>query len=104
MKNQITQIVAASLVAAIISTGLALTLAQRPAFAAGTEEAAQSDPMQFARGAQTWANTCARCHNMRDPKELRDDQWRAAIAHMRVRAGLTGQEARDVLIFLQGSN
>lgn len=29
---------------------------------------------------------------------------RVAIAHMRVRANLTGQEARDVLVFLQGSN
>jgi cytochrome c1 len=102
MNKQITQLIAASLVAVFISAGLAL--AQRPALAAGTEEATQSDPMQFARGAQTWANTCARCHNMRDPKELRDDQWRTAVAHMRVRAGLTGQEARDVLVFLQGSN
>jgi cytochrome c1 len=41
---------------------------------------------------------------MRDPKELRDDQWRGVIAHMRVRGNLTGQEARDVLAFLQGSN
>ena len=100
MNKQITQIVAVALVAVFISTGLAL--AERQALAAGTPEAAQSDPMQFARGAQTWASTCARCHNMRDPKELRDDQWRATVAHMRVRAGLTGQEARDV--FLQGSN
>lgn len=64
----------------------------------------QNDPMQFANGAKTWANTCARCHNMRDPKSLRDDQWRAAIAHMRVRAHLTEKEARDVLVFLQQSN
>ena len=104
MNKQITQIIAASLVAVFISAGLALALAQQPTLAASTEEATQSDPMQFARGAQTWATTCARCHNMRDPKELRDDQWRAAVAHMRVRAGLTGQEARDVLAFLQGSN
>ena len=102
MNRQLTQLIAAALVAVFISTGLAL--AQRPALAADTPEAAQADPMQFARGAQTWANNCARCHNMRDPKELRDDQWRTAVAHMRVRAGLTGQEARDVLKFLQGSN
>ncbi len=67
--------------------------------------ATQSDePTQFARGAKAWANTCARCHNMRDPKELVDDQWRATIAHMRIRANLTGGEARDILAFLQGVN
>jgi len=102
MNRQLFQLIGAALVVAFVSTGLVLV--ERPAFAADSPEAAQSDPMQFARGAQTWANMCARCHNMRDPKELRDDQWRAAVAHMRVRAGLTGQEARDVLAFLQGSN
>ena len=82
--------------------GLGLVAAQAPAIA--EEAAAQSDPMKFANGAKTWADTCARCHNMRDPKSLRDDQWRAAIAHMRVRAGLTGEEAENVLVFLQQSN
>lgn len=64
----------------------------------------QTDVMQFARGAKTWADNCSRCHNMRDPKELRDDQWRSVVSHMRVRGNLTGAEARDVLVFLQGSN
>lgn len=81
--------------------GLGVLLVQRPATA---QDAAASDPAQFARGAQTWADNCARCHNMRNASELRDDQWRAAIAHMRVRANLTGAEARDVLAFLQQSN
>jgi mono/diheme cytochrome c family protein len=64
----------------------------------------QSKEGQFAVGAQTWADTCDRCHNMRDPKEFRDDQWRSIVSHMRVRGGLTGQEARDVLAFLQEAN
>lgn len=62
------------------------------------------DPVTFARGAKIWANNCARCHNMRDPKDLRDDQWKPVVTHMRLRAGLTGAESRDVLKFLQGSN
>ena len=102
MNNRLFQIIIATLVVVFLGMGLVLT--QRPAVAADTPVATDTDPMQFARGAQTWANTCSRCHNMRDPKELRDDQWRSAVAHMRVRAGLTGQEARDVLKFLQGSN
>ena len=102
MKNRLFQIFAAALVA--ISLGAGVLVAQRPAVAADTADTAAPNPMQFSRGAQTWANNCARCHNMRGADELRDDQWRAAIAHMRVRAGLTGQEARDVLVFLQASN
>ena len=64
----------------------------------------QADPTQFTRGATAWANNCARCHNMRDPGELPDDQWRAVVTHMRIRAGLTGAETRDILMFLQESN
>lgn len=64
----------------------------------------QPDPAAFARGARAWAEQCARCHNMRDPRELRDDQWRAVVTHMRVRAGLTGEQARDILRFLTESN
>jgi len=58
----------------------------------------------FLRGAQSWANNCIRCHGVRDPKELRDDQWITTSFHMRIRAGLTGQEVRDIIKFLQTSN
>lgn len=84
--------------------GLGILAAQAPAVAQEAASSAQNDPMKFANGAKTWADVCARCHNMRDPKSLRDDQWRAAVAHMRVRAGLTGEEAENVLAFLQQSN
>jgi len=84
--------------------GLGVLTAQSTAAADEEPAAAQSGPIKFAQGAQTWANTCARCHNMRDPKSLRDDQWRAAVAHMRVRAHLTAEEAENVLVFLQQSN
>lgn len=58
----------------------------------------------FQKGAKAWAENCVRCHNMRDPKDLRDDQWITTAFHMRVRAGLTGQKTRDILTFLQESN
>lgn len=58
----------------------------------------------FSEGSKVWAENCNRCHNMRGPKELRDDQWITTAFHMRIRAGLTGQEMRDVITFLQGSN
>jgi len=61
-------------------------------------------PGNFALGAQQWADNCARCHNIRPANELRDDQWITTMFHMRVRAGLTGQEMRNILTFLQKSN
>lgn len=58
----------------------------------------------FAAGAKVWTENCNRCHNIRGPYELRDDQWITTAFHMRIRGGLTGQETRDVITFLQVSN
>lgn len=62
------------------------------------------DPGDPVAGAKVWAENCSRCHNARDPADLRDDQWISTAFHMRVRAGLTGQQTRDVLTFMQDSN
>jgi mono/diheme cytochrome c family protein len=80
---------------------LILAFAGSFASAVSADEAKKGDA---ARGVKEWADNCARCHNIRDPKEMRDDQWKAAMFHMRVRAGLTGQQTRDILQFLQNSN
>ncbi|MFQ5644624.1 MAG: c-type cytochrome [Thiogranum sp.] len=61
-------------------------------------------PGNFAKGAQQWADNCSRCHNIRAANELSDDQWLTTIFHMRIRAGLTGEEMRNILTFLQESN
>ena len=102
MNSRLLSLVSATLIAGVL--GLGLMSIQESVAAAESNAATQVDPMPFARGAKSWADTCARCHNMRDARSLRDDQWRAAIAHMRVRAGLTATEAKDVLAFLQQSN
>ena len=62
------------------------------------------EPGDFASGSRVWAENCNRCHNVRDPRDLRDDQWITTTFHMRIRAGLTGSETRDILTFLQASN
>ena len=102
MRTKLFTLVPAAVISAVL--GLGALAAQSPAAAEEATTTTKSDPMQFVNGSKTWATTCARCHNMRDPKSLRDDQWRAAIAHMRVRAGLTAEEAENVLVFLQQSN
>lgn len=54
----------------------------------------------IANGAQVWADTCMRCHNLRGPADLSKRGWKFSMQHMRVRAGLTGQETRDILAFI----
>ncbi len=81
------------------ASAIAVLLSSSFAFAADYPEAGN-----FSNGSKTWAENCNRCHNVRGPKELRDDQWISTTFHMRVRGGLTGQEARDVITFLQASN
>ena len=69
--------------------------------AAGVDYPAQGD---VAAGGTAWVENCTHCHNLRTPNELRDDQWITSIFHMRIRAGLTGKEARDILSFIQAAN
>lgn len=57
-----------------------------------------------ARGVKAWTENCMRCHNARDPREYSDDLWKPVITHMRIRAGLTGQQARDILAYFRQSN
>lgn len=85
---------------AVLVSGL-LGFAVASADVMAQEDAPTGD---FSRGVKSWADNCARCHNMRDPKEFRDDQWKVIVTHMRVRGGLTGQDARDILKYLQSAN
>lgn len=88
-----------------ISVGLviAMVTALVPVATVAAEPAA-SDPMQIVRGAKAWAENCGRCHNLRDPKDLVDVEWDVTLSHMRMRAGLPGQMARDIAAFLKASN
>lgn len=88
----------ATLISAISILLLALSL---PTMVLAGHFPEPGDPVA---GATVWAYNCSRCHNARDPADLRDDQWISTAFHMRVRAGLTGQQTRDVLTFMQDSN
>ncbi len=81
---------------------LGLTVAA--GFAAAPAGAAEASGDILARGAKSWSENCSRCHEMRDPMEFRDDLWRPIVTHMRVRAGLTGTQQREILAFLQSAN
>ncbi len=86
----------------LLTGALALAGLLPPAIGQGADPTAPAG--DFNRGVKAWSENCARCHNMRDPKEFTDGQWQVIVTHMRLRAGLTGQDARDILAFLQASN
>ncbi len=84
----------------IVLMTLLMSMFAVPTFADESQERQQ----QFVSGAKKWATNCTRCHNLRVATEFSDNQWRAITFHMRLRAGFTGQDTRDMLIFLQDSN
>jgi cytochrome c1 len=76
-----------------------------PAMASGDKNAkTKADPMQVVRGAKAWKNNCGRCHNLRSPKEMTDEEWDVSVTHMRVRANLPSKDVEDIKAFLKASN
>ncbi len=55
-------------------------------------------------GAALWAANCTRCHNLRPAASYNDAEWAVIVHHMRQRAGLTGEEQREITAFLQRAN
>jgi len=55
-------------------------------------------------GAQLWSENCMMCHNLRSPTTYSPKQWEIVVAHMRVQANLTAEEARKILKFLQSGH
>ena len=58
----------------------------------------------LSRGASLYSANCGRCHNARGPGEYSDQHWPLIITHMRVIAGLPGDQAREIEAFLLASN
>ena len=72
-----------------------------------TASAAATQPTVVAvekSGAQLWSENCMRCHNLRSPETFSPIQWELAVHHMRMRANLTGQEARKITEFLRSAS
>jgi hypothetical protein len=68
----------------------------------GTAEVSTASAASAASGgAQLWADSCGRCHNLRSPSSYSRAQWDVIVAHMRVRCSLTGEDARTIVEFLK---
>tara|TARA_R110002167_G_scaffold208253_1_gene412284 strand:+ start:5357 stop:5632 length:276 start_codon:yes stop_codon:yes gene_type:complete len=79
----------------------ALVAISGTAYSAQPEAEAKGD---FVSGLKRWSVTCNRCHNMRDLTEFNDADWEMVTRHMRIRAGLTGKDERDIVTYLKQSN
>jgi hypothetical protein len=83
--------------AVVIALGLVTAGCAAPA----ARDAAAPPP---ADGAQLWAQTCMRCHNVRSPSMYSDAQWDVIMLHMRVRANLTAEDHAAILAFLKSAH
>lgn len=61
----------------------------------------ESVKAQKLSGEDLYAINCSRCHSERYPKEFTPSQWRTLILHMRVRANLPADQAREILKYMQ---
>lgn len=62
------------------------------------------DPAASETGAQIWSENCMRCHQLRSPAQYNAAQWGVIVQYMRLKAGLTGEQAKKVLAFLQSAS
>ena len=67
-------------------------------------ESSRSDSSMQLSGQELWSMNCQRCHNMRSPVMYNNAQWDVIVHHMRVRANLTGADARAIADFLKSGS
>lgn len=82
----------------------ALIFAALLSFALLAGSSVVAEEADMGRGARLYSDNCARCHNLRAPSEHDDRDWPTVITHMRIVAGIPGDQARAILAFLQANN
>ncbi len=60
-----------------------------------------SPEQQKLTGQQLYAINCNRCHSERYPTEFTAAHWRTVLMHMRVRANLPADQAKEILKYLE---
>jgi len=71
---------------------------------AASSSAATSDSSTQLSGEELWSTNCQRCHNMRSPAMYNHAQWDVIVHHMRIRANITGADARAIADFLKSAS
>ena len=90
---------------ALALMGFALVGCSTPGDARKTDSAAATQKSAAAglSGATMWVQNCGHCHNLRSPDSYSDAQWEVAMLHMRIRANLTADEHRQIVVFLKSA-
>jgi cytochrome c2 len=91
----------------LLMAGCAANKSTKPAAAAAKPAIwplTLKDPAANESGAQIWAENCMRCHELRSPSQYTPAQWGVIVQYMRLKAGLTGVQAKKVLAFLQSAS
>jgi len=52
-------------------------------------------------GQDLYTINCSRCHTERYPREWTPGQWKTLMMHMRVRANIPADQAREILKYMQ---
>ena len=103
MKQKMTWFLAAISLVGIAIVPLLIAGCSTATPAQGGSGPASAAPAQATQtgGAELWGRNCGHCHNIRSPSSYSDAQWEVVMLHMRVRANLTGADARAIADFLK---
>ena len=52
-------------------------------------------------GAQLWGENCNRCHNAPSMDQYSKEQWTVIGVHMKLKASLTDEEMKKIVVYLQ---
>jgi Dihaem cytochrome c len=95
-----------AVVSAAVMFIASLANAQTPAATSKTKQettATTTKPVKVEAlsGAELWTMNCNRCHMTRTPGEFTAAQWRTIFRHMRIRANLPADQARELQRYLE---
>ena len=77
---------------------------ERAETSAESNTAVKSESNGGLSGEELWSENCQRCHNLRSPATQTPVQWQVIVHHMRVRANITGADARAIGDFLKSAS
>ena len=52
-------------------------------------------------GVQLWGENCNRCHNAPSMEQYSKDQWTIIGTHMKLKAGITDDEMKKIVVYLK---
>jgi len=100
-----TKMIAAGAALALAGFGFVLAGCSTPNKAKNADVASATQKSAAGQsGATLWVQNCGHCHNIRSPDSYSDAQWEVAVLHMRLRANLTAEEHKKILVFLKSAH